>query len=125
MFNRRKLLMGTAAAWALPAFKLPMARAIGRLAPPRFASFPFTLGVASGDPTADSVVLWTRLAPDPLRGGGMPTAPMEVDWSIADDESMGNTILRGTEIATPELGHSVHVEAQGLEPDRWYFYQAF
>ena len=123
MFNRRKLLMGTAAAWALPAFKLPMARAIGRLAPPRFASFPFTLGVASGDPTADSVVLWTRLAPDPLRGGGMPTAPMEVDWSIADDESMGNTILRGTEIATPELGHSVHVEAQGLEPDRWYFYQ--
>ncbi|MCZ9345539.1 PhoD-like phosphatase N-terminal domain-containing protein, partial [Streptomyces sp. TRM76130] len=32
----------------------------------------FSLGVASGDPLPDGVVLWTRLAPDPLAGGGMP-----------------------------------------------------
>ena len=35
---------------------------------------PFTLGVASGDPAPDDVVLWTRLAPEPLTGGGMPAA---------------------------------------------------
>jgi alkaline phosphatase D len=39
---------------------------------PRFAADPFALGVASGDPVADGFVLWTRLAPDPLNGGGMP-----------------------------------------------------
>ena len=33
---------------------------------------PFTLGVASGDPSADGFVLWTRLAPRPIEGGGMP-----------------------------------------------------
>ena len=37
---------------------------------PRFAANPFSLGVASGDPAPDGVVLWTRLAPDPLNGGG-------------------------------------------------------
>ena len=61
MFSRRKLLIGSAATTALSAFRLPLAIARGRLAPPRFASYPFTLGVASGDPTPDGVVLWTRL----------------------------------------------------------------
>src|ERR1700752_2169323 len=37
------------------------------------SQYPFTLGVASGDPEPDGVVLWTRLAPDPLAGGGMPS----------------------------------------------------
>lgn len=123
MLNRRHLLIGSVSALALSTFKLPVAIARGRLARPRFASYPFTLGVASGDPTPDGVVLWTRLAPDPLRGGGMPTAPMEVEWIIADDELLSRNVRRGTEIATPELGHSVHVEAAGLDPDRWYFYQ--
>ena len=123
MINRRKLLVGSAATCALTAFKLPRAIASGRLAAPRFASYPFTLGVASGDPTADGIVLWTRLAPDPLRGGGMPAAPLEVEWIIADDESLSRNVRRGTEIAAPELGHSVHVEADGLDSDRWYFYQ--
>ena len=38
----------------------------------------FTLGVASGDPTPDGVVLWTRLAPVPIFGGGMPARPVPV-----------------------------------------------
>ena len=37
---------------------------------PRFSGYPFTLGVASGDPQADGVVLWTRLAPKPLAEDG-------------------------------------------------------
>lgn len=37
-----------------------------------FNNNPFSLGVASGDPLPDSVVLWTRLAPKPTeKGGGM------------------------------------------------------
>lgn len=123
MISRRKLLVGSAAACALAAVDLPRAVARGRLLRPRFSDYPFTLGVASGDPTANGVVLWTRLAPDPLRGGGMPAASLEVEWIIADDELMSRNVRRGTEIAAPELGHSVHVEADGLEPDRWYFYQ--
>src|SRR4051794_13871574 len=43
---------------------------------PKFSDYPFQLGVASGDPRPDSVVLWTRLAPRPLEvGGGAPAEP--------------------------------------------------
>lgn len=89
-----------------------------------FASDPFTLGVASGDPDHRSVVLWTRLAPEPLQpGGGMPPQPVEVEWEVAADESMNDVVASGTQIATPQLGHSVHVEANGLKPNRWYWFR--
>ena len=100
-----------------------------RLAParlpagPRLGAAPFTLGVASGDPLPDGVVLWTRLAPEPLHGGGMPNEPVTVEWQIASDERMGTVVQRGTEVALPEFGHAVHVEAQGLQPGRWYWYR--
>ncbi len=84
---------------------------------------PFTLGVASGDPTPDGIVLWTRLAPDPLNGGGMPRAAVEVDWQVAADEGMRRVIQRGRATATPDLAHAVHVEVSGLDPARWYWYQ--
>jgi alkaline phosphatase D len=84
---------------------------------------PFKLGVASGDPRPDGVVLWTRLAPDPLRGGGMPRQAVIVDWEVAADERMTKIVQRGQTLARPELGHSVHVELAGLEAGRWYFYR--
>lgn len=90
---------------------------------PVFQSYPFTLGVASGDPTPDGVVLWTRLAPDPLRGGGMPLENVEVEWVVAEDERLSRVIRRGTAVAVADLAHSVHVEVSGLAPDRWYWYQ--
>ncbi|MBD2439215.1 alkaline phosphatase [Nostoc sp. FACHB-110] len=89
----------------------------------RFSSYPFTLGVASGDPLPDSVVLWTRLAPDPLNGGGMPTRNVMVHWEIALDENMRKVVQRGKTLALADLAHSVHVDVKGLEPDRWYWYQ--
>jgi alkaline phosphatase D len=121
MLNRRELLIGSASAWALATLPLPAAG--GRLLRPRFAAYPFSLGVASGDPRPDGVVLWTRLAPDPLRGGGMPGEPAEVEWVIAADEAMGRVVQRGREVAAPQLAHSVHVEVEGLEPERWYWYR--
>jgi alkaline phosphatase D len=115
--TRRQLLD---VAWRLGASPLVPARA---LAQPLFRNYPFTLGVASGDPWPDSVVLWTRLAPEPLDGGGMPMANVEVAWEVARDRGFAATVQKGTTVARPELGHSVHVEPKGLEPDREYFYR--
>ena len=89
----------------------------------RFGENPFQLGVASGDPTPDGMVLWTRLAPQPLVGGGMPRELVEVGWQIARDEGFQQIIQEGTTVATPQLAHSVHVEVSGLKPDRWYWYR--
>lgn len=84
----------------------------------------FTLGVASGYPTSNSVVLWTRLALLPLEpGGGMTPAPIPVQWEVATDENMRRVVQRGVEYAQPEWAHSVHVEPQGLEPGREYWYR--
>jgi alkaline phosphatase D len=89
--------------------------------------YPFALGVASGDPAPDGVVLWTRLAPRPLEeGGGMPAGPVEVAWILAEDEQVTQGVRRGVAVALPELAHSVHVEVAGLDPGRpyWYRFQA-
>lgn len=88
-----------------------------------FADDPFSLGIASGDPWANSVVLWTRLAPKPLEGGGMPAKNVPVKWEVATDERMQKVVAKGTTIAKPESGHSVHVEVAGLKPTRWYWYR--
>ncbi|MEU4831069.1 alkaline phosphatase D family protein [Streptosporangium sp. NPDC023615] len=90
------------------------------------AADPFTLGVASGDPSADGVVLWTRLALDPLGPdgrGGMPSRDVDVQWQLATDERFSRVVRRGTESARWRRAHSVHVEVEGLEPGREYFYR--
>ena len=91
---------------------------------PRFADDPFTLGVASGDPTPDGGVLWTRLAPRPLEpDGGMDGERTAVTWEVADDERFTRIVKTGRVTASFELGFSVHVELTGLAPDRWYHYR--
>jgi alkaline phosphatase D len=117
--SRRGLLRGGIAAAALAALA-PRATV---LAQPVFARYPFTLGVASGDPWPDGVVIWTRLAPDPLNGGGMPRAAMEVGWEVSADARFADIVARGTALARPELGHAVHVEIGGLQPARPYWYR--
>lgn len=94
------------------------------VAQPKLPGYPFSLGVASGDPLPDSVVLWTRLAPIPLKqGGGMPPQTVPVQWQIAIDERMKQVVQRGTAMAIPALAHSVHVDVRGLQPAQWYWYQ--
>ncbi|MCW1887576.1 alkaline phosphatase D family protein [Luteolibacter flavescens] len=90
---------------------------------PSFQAYPFQLGVASGDPSADGFVIWTRLAPEPLAGGGMPRESVWVHWQVAEDEAMTKVVASGKQIANPDWAHSVHVEVTGLKPDRWYWYQ--
>lgn len=89
----------------------------------KFSEYPFSLGVASGDPRADSVVLWTRLAPEPLEGGGMPPEDVKVDWELAEDEGFKTVVQSGSATASPQWAHSVHVEVEGLRPDRVYWYR--
>ena len=89
-----------------------------------FESDPYSLGVASGDPLPDSVVLWTRLVPEPMEiGGGMPEEDVEVAWTVATDEALTDVVQTGTTTAEPEHAHAVHVEVFDLEPATEYYYQ--
>ena len=92
-------------------------------AAPAFRSYPFALGVSSGDPSTDGFVLWTRLAPDPLHGGGMGLDSVPVDWQVAEDDAMRKVVKKGRTAAAETLAHSVHVEVAGLKPGRPYWYQ--
>jgi alkaline phosphatase D len=121
MVNRRSLL--AQAAWTAGAALLPSAWSAAA-APLRLNENPFQLGVASGDPWPDSVVLWTRLAPRPLEpAGGMAPGAVTVRWEVAEDDAFRRVVRRGAARAAPEAGHSVHVEADGLRPGRTYWYR--
>jgi len=112
--HRRQLLRYVAAAGA-GQLLLPHAWA-GRGA----TGEPFALGVASGAPHPSGVTLWTRIAPDALPS---PVSELLLRWEIADDAGFAHIAASGRAAALPPLGHSVHVDVQGLAPDRWYFYR--
>jgi alkaline phosphatase D len=120
--RRRFLANGAAVLGAAASTQLWLpdtARATGTALPDGL----FSLGVASGDPLPDGIVLWTRLAPDPLNGGGMPDRAVPVRWELAEDERFRKVVRRGTAQARPEYGHSVHVDVRGLRADRTYWYR--
>ncbi|KJK24008.1 hypothetical protein UB46_13050 [Burkholderiaceae bacterium 16] len=82
--------------------------------------------MASGGPTADGFVLWTRLLDGAIPGTAQADArgitPLQgalpVQWEVAEDEGFRRNVRGGHAQALPELGHSVHVEVCGLRPDR-------
>jgi alkaline phosphatase D len=119
--GRRLFLAGTTGAAALLATqRIPGAWAT----PGAWPDDPFTLGVASGDPTPTGVVLWTRLAPRPLDpDGGLPARAVPVDWEVATGPRFRDVVRRGRLAATPALAHAVHVEVDGLDPGRHYWYR--
>src|SRR3954468_19742550 len=106
--RRRRFVQGAAAAIGVPWLGAG-ARAADQ---PRFA-----LGIASGQPRADGVVLWTRLT-----GSDLPER-VEVRWELADDERFESIGARGDETAEAAWAHSVHAEPAGLAPARWYWYR--
>jgi alkaline phosphatase D len=128
--DRRRLLAAGASSFAAWSFAGRPTRLAGAQTPAAtstsgFGGTPFTLGVASGDPLPDGVVLWTRLAPTPLVGdGGMAgIGSVEVRWEVAADDAFRTVVQSGATTADPSLGHSVHVDITGLEPGRDYFYR--
>ncbi|MGK5741199.1 alkaline phosphatase D family protein [Micromonospora sp. URMC 103] len=88
--------------------------------------YPFKLGVASGDPAPDSVVLWTRLAPSPLNAdgqGGMANADVTVEWQVSTSATFSSLVASGSVVARYADAHSVHVVAGGLAADADYYYR--
>jgi alkaline phosphatase D len=88
-------------------------------------SYPFALGVASGQPSPDGFVIWTRLAPEPLAEDGLGgmSEPAPVIWEVGADDRMRHVVRTGVAEATGRFAHSVHVEVAGLEPGRPYWYR--
>ncbi|MDX6361658.1 alkaline phosphatase D family protein [Streptomyces sp. NPDC058274] len=126
-FGRRRFLSLTAAAAAL-AFttNLPAqgAASARELDAARITDNPFTLGVASGDPLPTSVLLWTRLAPAPFEpDGGLAQELVAVQWEVASDEKFSLVVRSGVATAFPEYHHTLHVDVDGLESDRVYYYR--
>ncbi|MFG1970117.1 alkaline phosphatase D family protein [Nonomuraea fuscirosea] len=134
--NRRHFLvtgLRAGAAVAVPAAAAhaaadpgPAAETAENLAARGLLTDPFTLGVACGDPDHEGFVLWTRLAQQPMAEdgfGGMPGRPFPVRWQVYADERARRVVRAGVSVATPEWGHSVHVEVSGLRPDREYWYR--
>ncbi|MBX9643017.1 MAG: PhoD-like phosphatase N-terminal domain-containing protein, partial [Novosphingobium sp.] len=74
----------------------------------------FRHGVASGDPDATSVVLWTRIT---------ASAPQDVTWELADNPGFAPILRQGAFATGPERDYTVKVVADGLEPGRAYFYR--
>ena len=120
ILGRRSFLAGAIAAAGvalLDPVSLARARRAGAALP---AGELFPLGVASGDPTGDGVILWTRLlAP----GGALPSGDVAVEWEVATDETFDRVVAGGTAPAVAALGHSVHVDVTGLAADREYHYR--
>lgn len=76
----------------------------------------FTSGVASGDPAADSVVLWTR-----IDGASRGTLPVRVE--VAEDRSFTTVVWSANLETGPERDFTVKAIAEGLEPGRQYAYR--
>src|SRR5690348_16512671 len=87
--SRRSLLAGGLALCGLPVARV---YAAGPSSARRWAATPFALGIASGDPAPDGMVLWTRLAPDPLIGGGVAPTAIDVSWEIAEDDKLAQIV---------------------------------
>ena len=104
---KRRAFLGSASSLALIA-------ATSRIAAQTIRHNPFSLGVASGSPSTDGMVLWTRLMA-PASGEPLPTVPIEVRWELARDAQFKTLVQTGTELAHPDFAHSIHVEVKGLQ----------
>jgi alkaline phosphatase D len=115
--NRRELIayLGASTSSAMPSWAT---------ATVKLTDTPFTLGIASGSPQHDSVVLWTRLhLIDFIGRSKLPNLSINVQWQVAKDERFMKLVQQGETSALPKLGHAVHVELQNLAPDSWYYYR--
>ena len=77
----------------------------------------FRHGVASGDPTTDRVVLWTRFS------GTRAQGPAELHWVVAKDPDFRSVVGSGSVAAGPDTDFTAQVDVGGLEPGRHYWYR--
>ena len=124
--DRRSALKGLAAGTA--------ALAVPRVFDPVAAAAPaakgiFGYGVASGDPTGTSVVIWTRATPPSPRGepvaapGSGLGKPLQVRWEVARDPGFRHVVARGNERTSADSDHTLKVDVTGLAPYTRYYYR--
>jgi alkaline phosphatase D len=119
--GRRKFLVGGVGVAATAGLLGPLIR------PDRAASAPhqyFRHGVASGDPLPDSVVIWTRVTPDPeaIAGSGLGE-PTPVRWEVATDDSFSRLVATGAVHTDPLSDHTVKLDVTGLLPESLYWFR--
>ncbi|MEV6683237.1 alkaline phosphatase D family protein [Streptomyces erythrochromogenes] len=117
---RRTVVKAAAATAALaPMASLALAPAAHAAGGPAFLH-----GVASGDPTPDGVLLWTRVTPTPeaLPGSGLGPA-VAVGWEVAVDRAFTRIAALGTTTTSAAADHTVKVDVRGLEPGTRYWYR--
>jgi alkaline phosphatase D len=122
--GRRALLLTAARISALAGLAAAgVTSSSARAAANGHGKYPFMLGVASGAPLPDAVVIWTRILHDPLDAQATPPVALPVRWEVAADEAFRTIVAQGAATALPQLAHSVHVDVRGLAPARWYWYR--
>jgi alkaline phosphatase D len=104
--TRRELLK----AMALAAIVLPLTNSAW--AQRRFDKNPFMLGVASGSPTEQSIVLWTRLVDEGVFSSNLPNEPIEVKWELALDRAFSKIVKSGVSLAVPTLAQQAGLAGQ-------------
>jgi len=79
---------------------------------------PFYHGVASGDPMADKVIIWTRVTPDTISFD-----PILVSWQMATDTGMTAVVKYGSIITNNLVDYTVKIDVTGLNANTWYYYE--
>lgn len=77
---------------------------------------PFYHGVASGDPTPNSVIIWTRVTPE-------VDGPVSVRWRVGIDTTLNDLVAEGTFVTDADRDYTVKVDVTGLQPGQFYFYE--
>src|SRR5690606_28280032 len=95
----------------------------GTAFPAEIREDPFALGIASGDPRPDAVLLWTRLALRSAPLEPLPPVDVPVEWEIARDAGFRSVVAAGRAWARAAYGHSVRVDVAGLEPATMHWYR--
>lgn len=111
--NRRGFFTRSGAATVALAAAGPLRPLAGHAAPRGL----FQHGVASGDPLADRVILWTRVTPQ------APRDRLRVDWVVARDPELAETVQAGSLVTDAGRDWTVKVDAQGLQPGTTYYYR--
>ena len=77
---------------------------------------PFYHGVASGDPTSSSVILWTRVTPE-------IDDAVSVSWKVSTDTIFSDTVQQGVEITNANQDYTVKIDVEGLDSGTYYYYE--
>ncbi|MBH5334381.1 alkaline phosphatase D family protein [Streptomyces pactum] len=117
--SRRTAVTAVAATAAVLPFATGLSAARAEDAGPAFLH-----GVASGDPLSDGVLLWTRVTPEPGAVPGSGRGPeVAVEWEVAEDESFGTVVAKGTVRTSAATDHTVKADVRGLRPATPYFFR--